>query len=171
MHNFQYARMHKSLHMDALPARTSRLLALCTALTFAFFPCVFYLPVHFCGSCAFSLGRPAHPVPPTGAFCESRRCSRRSCRSLLVSADLGTDLLGEKHSNVKRRLPEAGQGWPTPGAGIHKMHLISSSEAHRVCLSAVFRSRRSKNKTRTRDLSPPAFVHLQANLLVFQRIP
>ena len=37
MHNFQYARMHKSLHMDALPARTSRLLALCTALTFAFF--------------------------------------------------------------------------------------------------------------------------------------
>ncbi len=85
----------------------------------------------------------------------------------LVSADLGTDLLGEKHSNVKRRLPEAGQGWPTPGAGIHKMHLISSSEAHRVCLSAVFRSRRSKNKTRTRDLSPPAFVHLQANLLVF----
>ena len=59
----------------------------------------------------------------------------------LVSADLGTDLLGEKHSNVKRRLPEDGQGWPTPGAGIHKMHLISTSEAHRVFLSAVFRSR------------------------------
>ncbi len=42
MHNFQYARMHKSLHMDALPARTSQLLALCTALAFAFFPCVFF---------------------------------------------------------------------------------------------------------------------------------
>ena len=56
MHNFQYARMHKSLHMDALPARTARLLALCTALTFAFFPCVTFLPVHLCGSCAVSLG-------------------------------------------------------------------------------------------------------------------
>ena len=36
-----------------------------------------------------------------------------------------------------------------------------------MCFSLPCSDLADQNKTRTRDLSPPAFVHLQANLLVF----
>ena len=63
MHNFQYARMHKSLHMDALTARTSQLLALCTALAFAFF-LVYFLTCTFMWQLRL-LTRPASPPHAT----------------------------------------------------------------------------------------------------------